>query len=65
MPSNIHKTNRYQQEETTISLDEDVVYLKSDMTPVNGCVYNTYDNGALSYEIKYQEGDVTPKLTIK
>ena len=46
---------KYHRRLTTIDLDEDIVYVKSDMKPVSGVIYN--DDGKYPYEINYKEGE--------
>ena len=45
--------SKYHRHLTTIDLDEDIVYVKSDMRPVSSVIYN---DGKYPYEINYKEG---------
>ena len=47
------KNIKYHRHLTTIDLDEEIVYLKKDMSPLTGLIYN---DGEYPYEINYKEG---------
>tara|TARA_R110001606_G_scaffold382021_2_gene543548 strand:- start:841 stop:1275 length:435 start_codon:yes stop_codon:yes gene_type:complete len=56
MTSENNIPKRYLASETTLHLKQSIVCLRFDMKPLNGIIYEAYENGQLMYERNYKDG---------
>ncbi len=58
----MEKVQEYQIHETTLDLKEDIVFLKSNMSPLSGAIIDFFEDGELMCHVNYINGKLNGKI---